>query len=326
MSINQKEEDIQTNINCEDINQLNIFKDEEYLKKINEISYLQDNITVNDPYILSNKEINCSLSNEWNTAKFPGFLIELLSQNKTNFPIDKYLNNQIEDNMFYQHPNLINEKENDNFILNSFRELEIDLMNKWFENFYYFNYYLSLYHQELFINEERKIKNIDGLKEKIINNLERDINSITNDQTFKNNFILLKISLKELTNISLDNLDEYSSNLNNFEKYSEFLEEHFEISFLLTDEINSLIKKLNSLIDNLLGSDIKNKENLLGKILLYEYRIVFELKSLFGILNFIKKINDIDEKGILNNKIINLLMNKIKTPNLSNLLNCKITN
>ena len=324
MSINQKEEDIQTNLNCEDINQLNIFKDEEYLKKINEISYLQDNPTVNDPYILSNKEINCSLSNEWNTAKFPGFLIELLSQNKTNFPIDKYLNNQIEDNMFYQHPNLINEKENDNFILNSFRELEIDLMNKWFENFYYFNYYLSLYHQELFINEERKIKNIDGLKEKIINNLERDINSITNDQTFKNNFILLKISLKELTNISLDNLDEYSSNLNNFEKYSEFLEEHFEISFLLTDEINSLIKKLHSLIDNLLGSDIKNKENLLGKILLYEYNIVFELKSLFGILNFIKKINDIDEKGILNNKIINLLMNKIKTPNLSNLLNCKI--
>jgi glutamyl/glutaminyl-tRNA synthetase len=58
--------------------------------------------------------------------------------------------------------------------------------------------------------------------------------------------------------------------------------------------------------------------------LAYEYNIVFELKSLLGILNLIKKINDIEKKGMLSSNIINMLMNKIKIPNLSNLLNEKI--
>ena len=158
-----------------EINQLNSLKDEEYIKKLNETSHLQKEIIVSDPNLTSNKGINCSLSNEWNTAKFPDFLVNFSTQNKTTFPIDKYLNNQSEDNIFYQHPNLINKEENDTFILNSFRELEVDLMNKWFENYEYFDYYLSLYNQELFLNEERKLENIDKLKEKIKINLEKEI-------------------------------------------------------------------------------------------------------------------------------------------------------
>ena len=325
MSEKLKEEEIQQKSNDEEINQLNSLKDEEYIKKLNETSHLQKEIIVSDPNLTSNKEINCSLSNEWNTAKFPDFLVNFSTQNKTTFPIDKYLNNQSEDNIFYQHPNLINEnEENDSFILNSFRELEIDLMNKWFENFEYFDYYLSLYNQELFLNEERKLENIDKLKEKIKINLEKEIKSISNNQTFKFNLILFKFSLKELSNVTLDNIDELTTNLTNFENYSKFLNEHYEVSFLLTREINDLLKKVHNLIDNLLESDLKSKENLLGKILIYEYNIVFGLKSLLGILSFIKKVNDIDSKGMLSNNIINLLMNKIKIPNLSNLLNEKI--
>ena len=140
MSAKQTEEDIQPKMDDEDINQLNNLKDEQFLKKINETSHLQKDIMVRDPDLVSNKEINGSLSNEWNTANFPGFLVDFMSQNKTNFPIDKYLSNQTEDNIFYQHPNLIDEEEIDTFILNSFRDLEVDLMNKWFENFEYFDY------------------------------------------------------------------------------------------------------------------------------------------------------------------------------------------
>ena len=324
MSAKQTEEDIQPKMDDEDINQLNNLKDEQFLKKINETSHLQKDIMVRDPDLVSNKEINGSLSNEWNTANFPGFLVDFMSQNKTNFPIDKYLSNQTEDNIFYQHPNLIDEEEIDTFILNSFRDLEVDLMNKWFENFEYFDYYLSLYHQELFLNEERQIESIDKLKEKIKSNLEKEIKSISNNQTFKFNLILLKFSIKELSNVTFDNIDELSKNLTNFENYSKFLEDHFEVSFLLTKEINDLIKKIHSLIDKLIESDLKDKENLLGKLLIYEYNILFGLKSLLGILSLIKKINDIDTKGMLSNNIINLLINKIKIPNLSNLLNGKI--
>ena len=285
MSEKLKEEGVQQKSNGEEINQLNSLKDEEYLKKLNETSHLQKQIIVSDPNLTSNKEINCSLSNEWNTAKFPDFLVNFSTQNKTTFPIDKYLNNQSEDNIFYQHPNLINENENDSFILNSFRELEIDLMNKWFENYEYFNYYLSLYNQELFLNEERKLENIDKLKEKIKINLEKEIKSISNNQTFKFNLILLKFSLKELSNVTLDNIDELTTNLNNFENYSKFLNDHFEVSFLLTREINDLIRKVHNLIDHLIESDLKNKETLLGKILVYEYNIVFGLKSFFSIIS-----------------------------------------
>ena len=317
MSENLKEESSKE----EENNPLNGLKDEEYMKKISENSHLQKEAIITNNNVPSNNEINCSLSNEWNTAKFPSFLVDLTAQNKTTFPIDKYLSNQTEDNIFYQHPNLINEDENETFILNSFRELEIDLMNKWFENFEYFDYYLSLYHQELFLNEERKLEAIDKLKEKIKINLDKELKSLSNNQTFKFNLILLKLSLKELSSVTLDNLDELYTNLNNFENYSNFLDDHFEISFLLTKEINDLLKKLDKLMDNLLDSDNKNKENILGKLLLYEYNIVFGLKSLFGILNFIRKINDIESKGLLSNNIINLLMNKIKIPSLSNLLN-----
>ena len=327
MSENQKEEEQQQKSSEEETNALNNplneLKDEEFQKKINSETHLQNDVIIN-PELTSNKEVNCSLSNEWNSAKFPSFVAELTSKNKTNFPIDKYLSNQSEDNIFYQHPNLINEEENDTFILNSFRELEIDLMNKWFENFEYFDYYLSLYHQELFLNEERKLENIEKLKEKIKTNLEKEIKSLSNNQTLKFNLILIKFSLKELSNVTLDNIDELSTNLNNFEQYSKFLDDHFEISFLLTKEINDLIKKFDKLIDNVLESDIKNKENILGKLLIYDYNIVFGLKSLFGILNLIKKINDIESKGMLNNNIINLLKNKLKTPNLSNLLKERI--
>ena len=327
MSENQKEEEQQQKSSEEETNALNNplneLKDEEFQKKINSETHLQNDVIIN-PELTSNKEVNCSLSNEWNSAKFPSFVAELTSKNKTNFPIDKYLSNQSEDNIFYQHPNLINEEENDTFILNSFRELEIDLMNKWFENFEYFDYYLSLYHQELFLNEERKLENIEKLKEKIKTNLEKEIKSLSNNQTLKFNLILIKFSLKELSNVTLDNIDELSADLNNFEQYSKFLDDHFEISFLLTKEINDLIKKFDKLIDNVLESDIKNKENILGKLLIYDYNIVFGLKSLFGILNLIKKINDIESKGMLNNNIINLLKNKLKTPNLSNLLKERI--
>ena len=232
------DEEIQQKSNDEETNKLNSLKDEEFLKKLNEVSHLQKEIIISDPNLTSNKEINCSLSNEWNSAKFPDFLVKFSSQNKTTFPIDKYLNNQSEDNIFYQHPNLINENENDVFILNSFREIEIDLMNKWFENFEYFDYYLSLYNQELFLNEERKLENIDKLKEKIKINLEKEIKSISNNQTFKFNLILLKFSLKELSNVTLENIDELTTNLNNFENYSKFLNDHFEVSFLLTREIH----------------------------------------------------------------------------------------
>ena len=309
------DEEIQQKSNDEETNKLNSLKDEEFLKKLNEVSHLQKEIIISDSNLTSNKE---------NSVKFPDFLVKFSSQNKTIFPIDKYLSNQSEDNIFYQHPNLINENENDVFILNSFRELEIDLMNKWFENFEYFDYYLSLYNQELFLNEERKLENIDKLKEKIKINLEKEIKSISNNQTFKFNLILLKFSLKELSNVTLENIDELTTNLNNFENYSKFLNDHFEVSFLLTREINDLIRKVHNLIDHLIELDLKNKETLLGKILVYEYNIVFGLKSLLGILSFIKKINDIDNKGMLSNNIINVLMNKVKIPNLSNLLNEKI--
>ena len=324
MSTKPKEDELQQNSKEEETNQLNALKDEEFLKKVNEKSHLQNDIIVNDPNLTSNSEVNCSLSNEWNTAKFPDFVVDFTSQNKTSFPIDKYLSNQTEDNIFYQHPNLINEDENGAFILNSFRELEVDLMNKWFENFQYFDYYLSLFHQELFLNQERKLETIEKFKEKIKINLEKELKSISNNQEFKLNLILLNFSLKELSNVTLENLDDLSTNLNRFQNYSKFLENHFEVSFLLTKEINDLIKKLHSLIDSILESDAKNKENLIEKILIYEYNIVFELKSLLGILNLIKKINDIEKKGMLSSNIINMLMNKIKIPNLSNLLNEKI--
>ena len=324
MAENIKEEEPQQKENEEETNPLNALKDEEYLKKINENSHLQKESIIIDSNLVSNKDINCSLSNEWNTANYPSFLVDLTSQNMQNFPIDKYLSNQSEDNIFYQHPNLINEEENDTFILNSFRELEVDLMNKWFENYEYFDYYLSLYHQELFLNEERKLESIDKFKEKIKINLEKELKSLSNNQTFKFNLILLKFSLKELSSITLDNIDELSTNISNFENYSKFLDTHFEVTFLLTKEINDLIKKLDKLLDNLLESNIENKENILGKLLIYEYNIVFGLKSLFGILNLIKKINLIESKGMLSKNIISLLMDKIKAPNLSNLLNEKI--
>ena len=296
MSANSKEEAIQQNLKEEETNQLDALKDEEYLKKLNENTHLQTDIILNYPNLISNSEINSSLSNGWNTDKFPDFLVNLTSQNKTNFPIDKYLSNQSEDNIFYQHPNLINEDENDTFILNSFRELEVDLMNKWFENFQYFDYYLSLYHQELFLNQERKLETIEKFKEKIKINLEKEINSISNNQEFKLNLILLNFTLKELSNVTLDNIDELSSIINRLKNHSKFLEKHFEVSFLLTKEINDLIKKLHSLIDNIIESDKQNKDNLIEKILIYEYNIVFELKSLLGILSLIKKINDIEKK------------------------------
>ena len=324
MTENIKEENLQQKDNEEENNPLNALKDEEYVKKINDNSHLQKESIIIDSNLVSNKDINCSLSNEWNTTKFPSFLVDLTSQNKLNFPIDKYLSNQSEDNIFYQHPNLINKEENDTFILNSFRELEVDLMNKWFENYEYFDYYLSLYHQELFLNEERKLENIDKFKEKIKINLEKELKSLSNNQAFKFNLILLKFSLKELSSITLENIDELSTSMSNFENYSKFLDEHFEVSFLLTKEINDLIKKLDKLLDNLLESNMENKENILGKLLIYEYNIVFGLKSLFGILNLIKKINLIETKGMLSKNIISLLMNKIKATNLSNLLNEKI--
>ena len=141
--------------------------------------------------LISNKNINCSLANEWNSSNFPNILVELTNESKRNYPIDNYVNNQTEDNIFYQHPNLINENKNNIIILNSFRDLEVDLVNKWFENYECFDYYLSLYHQELFLNEERKINDIDKLKEKIRMNLEKELKSISNNQTFKflKNFI-----------------------------------------------------------------------------------------------------------------------------------------
>ena len=113
-------------------------------------------------------------------------------------------------------------------------------------------------------------------------------------------------------------------NISNFENYSKFLDEHFEISFLLTKEINDLLKKINNLIDNLLESNDENKQNNLGKLLIYEYDIVYGLKSLYGFLHFIKKIKSIEKKGMLSDDIRNLLINKIKAPHLSNLIKEKI--
>ena len=191
MSDNLKQEEInQKNIN--ESTKVNLLKDQEFLKKLEETSQLQKNSITLDTNIISNKNINCSLSNEWNTSTFPNFIVELTSESKKNYPIDNYINNQNEDNIFYQHPNLINENENENniIILNSLRDLEVDLMNKWFENYEYFEYYLSLYHQELFLNEERKLDSIDKLKEKIRMNLEKEIKSISNNQILMNYFLI----------------------------------------------------------------------------------------------------------------------------------------
>ena len=148
---NIKEEELNKNNNKE-TNKVNLLKDQEILQKLDEKSQLQKNSITLDTSIFSNKNINCSLSNEWNSPTFPNFIAELTSESKKNYPIDKYLSNQNEDNIFYQHPNLINEdgNEDNKIILNSLRDLEVDLMNKWFENYEYFQYYLSLYHQELF--------------------------------------------------------------------------------------------------------------------------------------------------------------------------------
>ena len=311
MSMNQKEEEIIKS---------NLLKDQEFQKKLEENSHIQQ-ISTLDTNITSNEAINGSLSNEWNTGQFPKFLVELTSESKKNYPIDNYLSNQAEDNIFYQHPNLIDESESNIIILNSLRDLEVDLMNKWFENYECFEYYLSLYHQEIFLNEERKLDNIDKLKEKIKLNLEKEIKSISNNQTFKFNLVLLKFLLKELSNITLDNIDELFLNLNNFENYSKFLDEHFEISFLLVKEKKDLLKKINSLIDTIIESKNENKEIILGKFLLYEYNIATGLKSLYGILNFIKKVKEIEKKGMLSNYIKDLLMNNIKNPFLVNSLN-----
>ena len=321
MSNEQKEEEIKQK---EEINLLNTLKDEEYLKKLTENSHLDKDLILLDSNLSSNKDINSALSNEWNTAKFPNFVADLTAQSKSSFPIDNFLNNQSEDNIFYQHPNLLNQEENDLVILNSFRDLEVDLMNKWFENSEFLQYYQSLFHQELFLNQERKLECIDKLKEKIKNNLEKEIKLISSNQSFKFNLILLKFSLKELSNVSLDNIDDLSMNISNFENYSKFLDEHFEISFLLTKEINDLLKKINNLIDNLLESNAENKQNNLGKLLIYEYDIVYGLKSLYGFLHFIKKIKSIEKKGMLSDDIRNLLINKIKAPHLSNLIKEKI--
>ena len=57
--------------------------------------------------------------------------------------------------------------------------------------------------------------------------------------------------------------------------------------------------------------------------MLYEYNIVFGLKSLYGILIFIKKIKDIEKKNMLTDYIKDLLMNNIKTPYLTNCINEK---
>ena len=313
MSLNQKEEET---------NKANLLKEQEFQTKLEENSHIQK-ISTLDSNITSNKSINCSLSNEWNTATFPNFISELTIESKKNYPIDNYLSNQAEDNIFYQHPNLINDSENNIIILNSLRDLEVDLMNKWFENYECFEYYLSLYHQEIFLNEERKLDNIDKLKEKIRLNLEKEIKAISNNQTFKFNLVLLKFLLKELSNITLDNIDELFLNLNNFENYSKFLDEHYEISFLLVKEKKDLLKKINNLIDTVIESKNENKEVILGKLLLYEYNIVTGLKSLFGILTFIKKIKEIEKKGMLSNYLKDLLMNNIKNPYLINSLNEK---
>ncbi len=319
MSMNFIEEKLQINNN--ETGNINLLKDEEFLKKIENNSHLQKNSITLDTSIISNKDINCSLSNQWNSNTFPNFLVELTSESKKNYPIDNYVNNQNEDNIFYQHPNLIN--ENNIVILNSLRELEIDLMNKWFDNFEYFEYYLSLYHQELFLNEERKLDNIDKLKEKIRNNLEKEIKALSNNQTFKFNIVLLKFLLKELSNITLENIDELFVNLNNLENYSKFLDEHYEISFLLIKEKKDILKKINNLIDTLLESNNENKEALLGKLLLYEYNIVFGLKSLYGILIFLKKIKEIEKKNMMTNYIKDLLISNIKTSYFYSFINDK---
>ena len=320
MSVNQKEED-SFQKNTVEFNKASLLKDQDFLKKLEDISHLQKDSITFDTNIISNKNINCSLSNEWNTANFPNFLVELSSESKKNYPIDNYLNNQAEDNIFYQHPNLINENENNIIISNSLRDLEVDLMNKWFENYEYFEYYLSLYHQELFLNEERKLDNINKLKEKIKSNLEKEIKSISNNQTFKFNLVLIKFLLKELSNITLDNIDDLFLNLSNFENYSKFLDEHFEISFLLIKEKKELLKKINNLIDNLIESNNENKEAKLGKLLLYEYNIVCGLKSLYGILTFIKKIRELQKKNFLTDNIKDLLLSTMQIPYLNHTKN-----
>ena len=126
MSMNFIEEKLQINNNEAGI--VNLLKDEEFVKKIENNSHLQKNSITLDTNIISNKDINCSLSNQWNSNTFPNFLVELTSESKKNYPIDNYVNNQNEDNIFYQHPNLIN--ENNIVILNSLRELEIDLITQ----------------------------------------------------------------------------------------------------------------------------------------------------------------------------------------------------
>ena len=72
------------------------------------------------------------------------------------------------------------------------------------------------------------------------------------------------------------------------------------------------------MIDKVLESNNINKEIILGKLLLYEYTIVFGLKSLYGILIFIKKIKEIEKKSMLTDYIKDLLMNNIKTSLSSN--------
>ena len=320
MSINAKEEDSSQKNKAENY-KVNLLKDPEFLKKLEDKSQLQKYSITLDTILTSDKNVNCSLSNKWNTANFPNFLVELSSESKKNYPIDNYLNNQAEDNIFYQHPNLINENENNIIILNSLRDLEVDLMNKWFENYECLEYYLSLYHQELFLNEERRLYNINKLKEKIKNNLEKEIKLISDNQTFKFNLVLIKFLLKELSNITSDNIDELFLNLSNFGNYSKFLDEHFEILFLLKKEKKELLKKINNLIDNIIESNNENKDIKLGKLLLYEYNIVFGLKSLYGIMTFIKKIKELQNKNLLTDYIKDLLLNNMTIPYLTNSLN-----
>ena len=287
-------------------------KDEEFQKKLQDNSHLPEEKPFLDSIYLTSKEINCSISQDWNTTTYPKFLAKISAECKKNYPIDNFKNNQNADNIIYQHPILINSDiENKIKIANSFREIETDLMNKYFENSEYFDYYISLYNQELFLNEERRVNSINEFKEKIKTELQNEIKTISNDQQLKLNLVLIKILLKELSNISLNNLNEQLMNSMNLENYSKFIESHFKISYLLINEIKDIIKKINTLTDLVISQ--KNFVAL-QKILLFEYNIMFGLKNLFGILTFLKNLENLDKKNLISNEIKNFLINNIRIP------------
>ena len=76
----------------EQINPFNLFKSQEIYEKVSEPSHIHSKGINPNLDLFTNFKINSTLSNEWNSAKFPKFLVDLTNESKKSYPIDNYYN------------------------------------------------------------------------------------------------------------------------------------------------------------------------------------------------------------------------------------------